>query len=121
AKYIIHLFYGEENRGVKIIYVIQTSVHFMLLVAVFALVWFCFPERNSFALVVFALLAVAFIALIFFAENRHKLIISCTLMAVGVNLILNSYFYPALLTYQAGSEMATKALENGVTKGHYYS
>jgi len=121
AKYILHLFYAGENKGARILYIVQTSVLGILLVAVFALVWFCFPEHNSFALVVFVLLAGAFIVLIFVKKIQHKLILSCALLAIGVNLILNSYFYPQLLKYQAGSEMAMKALENGVKKGSYYS
>ncbi len=121
AKFILHVFYTTDIKAAKILYIIQTSILYALLIAVFVLVWFCFPEHNLLAIMIFIALASAFAALTFVVKTSHKLILSCTLLAVGVNLILNSYFYPELLKYQAGSEMATKALENGVTKGNFYS
>ncbi len=121
AKYILYLFYESANRGSKILYVIQTSVLCLLMIAVFALVWFCFPEKNTLALVFYVGLLAAFISVAFVLKTSHKLILISLVSAIGVNLILNSYFYPGLLEYQAGSEMATKALENGLEKGKFYS
>ncbi len=121
AKYILHIFYEADISGARVLYIIQTSVHYILLIGVFALVWFCFPEHNSVAVFLYVLLAAALISVTFIIKTHHKFILACTIVAVGVNLILNSYFYPELLKYQAGSEMATKALENGLSKGNFCS
>jgi len=120
SKYILHVFYQPDISGAKLLYRIQTSVHIILLTGVFMLVWFSFPENNMLALILYFSLTASFMALIFVSKTRHKLILSCMLIAIGVNLILNSYFYPELLKYQAGSEMAVIAKENGLSKGNYY-
>ncbi|MEK6781497.1 MAG: glycosyltransferase family 39 protein [Bacteroidota bacterium] len=120
SKYILEVIYESGLSYARLLYIIQTIVLFILLIVVFALVWFCFPKQNLVAIIIYVTLVTAFLGLTFFVRTRHKLILVCTISAIGINLILNTYFYPELLKYQAGSEMATKALENGLTKGNFY-
>ncbi len=49
------------------------------------------------------------VALLYFARSLHqriKLITASVLMSLSVNFTLNAYFYPQLLQYQSGSQMA---------------
>ena len=120
AKYILHVFYQPDISGAKLLHIIQTSILGLLMIAVFMLVWFCFPGYNQLALIFYIVLLMGFLYTTFVLKSQHKTILICVLSAIGTNLILNSYFYPELLKYQAGSEMATIAKENGLSKGNYY-
>lgn len=120
SKYILHVFYEPGISGAKLLHIIQTSVLGLLLVGIFMLVWFCFPEHNQLALIFYIILFTGYLYTTFLLKSHHKTILVCLLIAIGTNLILNSYFYPELLNYQAGSEMAAKALANGVSKGNIY-
>lgn len=120
AKYISYVFYEPGISSARILYIIQTVILYLVLILIFALVWFCFPDHNTFALILYFILVATFVALTFMIKTRHKFIILSALLIIGVNLILNSYFYPQLLKYQPGPIMAAKAKENGLSKGNLY-
>ena len=101
AKYVLHVLYEPDISGAKLLHIIQTSVLTLLMIGVFMLVWFCFPEHNLLALIFYGLLLTGFLYITFALKSPHKTILICVLSAIGTNLILNSYFYPELLKYQA--------------------
>jgi len=121
AKYILHVLLESETSSTRIVITIQTVILYLVWVLILALVGFVFPEHNILALITYAILIFAFIVITVKFKSRHKIILLSVLLISGVNLILNSYFYPNLLKYQVGSEMAFKANENGVSKGNFYS
>jgi len=121
AKYILHVFFVTDLSGRKILSTIQTVILYLVLIMVFAIVWFVFPEHNALALIFYVILVTAFIAVTWLVKSQYKIVLLSVLLITGVNLILNSYFYPQLLKYQVGSEMAFKAKELGVKKGSFYS
>ena len=57
-------------------------------------------------LIILILLSVLLLPAILFSNLKERLIIKTCLAAIVVNLFLNIYFYPSLLTYQSGSQAA---------------
>ncbi len=120
AKYIQQIFYKSPIRITRILYIIQTSILSILWVGVLALVWFCFAENNDWAFILLSILIPTFLIMAYEIETQHKLIIVTIISAIGINLILNSFFYPELLNYQAGSQIADKVLMTNVPKGNVF-
>lgn len=120
AKYILQIFYKSRIRLTRILYIIQTSILSILWIGVFALVWFCFPENNEWVIILLSIMIPTFLIMAYEIETQHKLIIVCIISAIGINLILNSFFYPELLNYQAGSQIADKVLMTNVPKGNVF-
>ena len=46
-------------------------------------------------------------------SGAERLILACGLASVGVNLVLNLHFYPRLLGYQAGTQLAKRLTAEG--------
>ncbi len=60
---------------------------------------------------VFGLALAAFglsMAALFQVKGSERWILGCALSSVGVNLVLNLHFYPRLLQYQAGTQLAKR-------------
>jgi hypothetical protein len=121
ADFIIKSFYGARSKSYRWLYVIQVVLSYLVIAFLFSLVWFPFPDHNYYGLIHFMALLSALTWLVFFSTNRHKLVLSCTILAVGSNLILNSYYYPNLSIYRAGYHLGLSAREDGVQFGRFYS
>ena len=121
ADYMLRTFYHAKSRWTNGLYIFQTTLLYVTLGLVFWLVWFPFPYENKFALAFFILIVASLSWVVFRAKTNHKLILSCTVFIIGINLILNSYFYPNILEYQAGSELGLAAKNAGVQEGKFYS
>ena len=121
ADYIIKIFYDLKPVWSRPLYIFQIVLLYLVLLLIFGLVWFPFPDNNFLGLILFAVVLGLFTWVVAFLKSEHKLILACTILIIGVNAILNSYFYPNILRYQAGSELGMKAKENGVLEGSFYS
>lgn len=120
AEYIIKTFYDHKGRWSVFLYKSQIVLLYLVLALIFALVWFPFPEANYLALILYAIVLGLFTWIVAFSTSPHKLILACTVLIVGVNAILNSYFYPNILKFQAGSELGLKARQDGAKEGDLY-
>jgi hypothetical protein len=120
ADYMIRIFYELKPKWSKPLYTFQIVLLYLVLVLIFGLVWFPFPDNNFLALATFAVVLGLFTWVVAFLQTPHKLVLACTILIVGVNLILNTYFYPNILKFQAGSELGRKAKENGAAEGDLY-
>jgi 4-amino-4-deoxy-L-arabinose transferase-like glycosyltransferase len=94
-------------------YALNLAVAFQWLVllisaAVIGLIYFWFFQGAPFfsLFITFALLAVAMIYMIKPKANSTNLIMASALASVALNFSINSWFYPRVLDYQAGSQMA---------------
>ena len=121
ADYIIKTFYELRPAWSRALYIFQIILLYLVLLLIFGLVWFPFPENNFLALAIFAVVLGLFTWVVAFLKSNHKLILACTILIVGVNAILNTYFYPNILKFQAGSELGQKAKDNGALEGRFYS
>ncbi len=120
AAYIIKVFYELKPKWSRFLYTFQIVLLYLVLLLIFALVWFPFPDSNYLALIIYAVVLGLYTWVVAFLPSPHKLILACTILIVGVNAILNSYFYPNILKFQAGSELGIKAKEDGATEGNLY-
>ncbi|QRR01085.1 ArnT family glycosyltransferase [Dyadobacter sandarakinus] len=121
AAYIVKTIYIKQPAWYPRIYYGQVFLLYAWLSVLFAAVWFPFPDGNYFGLIHFMAMLSALTYLVFFSNLKHKLLISCTIAVVGTNLVLNTYFYPNLLTFQAGARLGAIAKANGITEGQLYT
>lgn len=88
----------------------------LTLLAVFllslVLLFYVFPMSGP-ATYIFPLLAVFSLVLLLRESSLKAIVRSLSLGAIAVNLVMNTHFYPLLLNYQMGSQMADKALALG--------
>ncbi|WP_170916550.1 ArnT family glycosyltransferase [Dyadobacter psychrophilus] len=113
GEYIYKKFYSVKDAKPEWLYKVSIALWFILIGLLFAIVWFPFPEANYYGMIHFMALLSAFTWLIFFSSIGNKLIIAGTVLSVGTNLVLNTYFFPNLLNYQAGSKLGRIAADNG--------
>jgi 4-amino-4-deoxy-L-arabinose transferase-like glycosyltransferase len=121
ADYIYKIYYDLKPRWSHGLYVFQVVLLYLVLLLVFGLVWYPFPENNFAALVIFAITLGLFTWVVAFLKSGHKLILTCIILIIGFNAILNTHFYPNILRYQAGSELGRRAKEAGAVQGQLYS
>ncbi len=121
AKYIIKIFYSSTAPKKRVLYLIHTVLLFLALAFVFALAWFSFQNSDPIVALVYILGLLIYLYAAFIWKNNYTLVIASVLMILFANLAMNSIFYPRLLKYQAGSEIARVAIEAGAGKGSLYS
>jgi len=98
----------------RIVFILQSVVCFLLLLLVAALNAWAFPVKNVFVIfITVILLAVVF----YFFRNRQLTYLQKALyVSVGTMILsfflLNTNFYPQLLKYQGGNELAKKIKGN---------
>jgi 4-amino-4-deoxy-L-arabinose transferase-like glycosyltransferase len=120
AQYLIKTFYDTYSKWATGLYIFQVILLYLVLLLIFLLVWFPFPDNNDLGLIIFAVVLGLFTWVVAFLETPHRLILACTILIVGVNAILNTYFYPNILKFQAGSELGMMAKEDGATEGELF-
>jgi len=121
ADYMVRIFYESKPNWSRGLYIFQISILYITIALFFWLVWFPFPYENEFGLILFIVVLGIFTWIIFWLATPHKLVLACTVFIIGLNLILNSYFYPNVLKYQAGSELGIAAKNAGAREGNLYS
>ncbi|MCB0496120.1 MAG: glycosyltransferase family 39 protein [Cyclobacteriaceae bacterium] len=102
-----HLTRIFEGGGVRKVFLgLNWFTVVALTTAVSLLVFGTFNLSNPVVIVVgFGLLGASFYFLAMGESPLYKLFVSAVLLMVGVNFLLNTFFYPTLLTYQGGSVM----------------
>lgn len=106
--------YIYDAARLKHIQIIQYSLVTLLILATAGLHFFFKPGITNYALVI--VMGIVFILILllpkFFRVSDKEIIIGRTvLVAVLINLYLNGFFYPRLLTYQGGTSAARYANE----------
>lgn len=98
----------------------QWTILLVFWIGVFMILLFVFPSTN----IVLWLFVIVFLAtaIYFFVKRTigYNLILGSFITIVGVNLILNSHFYPNLVTYQSGSQAGKYVKENGIPESQLY-
>jgi 4-amino-4-deoxy-L-arabinose transferase-like glycosyltransferase len=111
----------DTGRFKKFFIGLQWLIWLALWIAVGLLTFGTFAEVSWLVVVVAAVFFVSsFYYLAIGKRLVEKLVYSALLIMVGVNFVLNTHFYPTLLTYQAGSE-AGKYLAAQEVKPEVYS
>lgn len=95
----------ESGSFKKLLIPLQWFINTLLWIAVGLLVFISLPGASWYLLVISAVLLVgSFYYLSSGKTLLHKLVYSALLTIIGVNFLLNTHFYPTLLTYQSGSQ-----------------
>ncbi len=117
AKYIIRKFYSVEATGTRAIYITHMVLILLALIFVFILSWFSFQNLGLMPGSGYLAGLAVFIYAAFVSTNKYRLVIASVLMILMANLVMNAVFYPSLLKYQGGSEIALRAVKEGAGKG----
>jgi 4-amino-4-deoxy-L-arabinose transferase-like glycosyltransferase len=102
------------------------SINFIVFsIILFLLVYLLFVPFNSNKLLVTILLIVAaiiFAAILYFNNNRIPKILHFALFSILItNLLLNLFFYPALLEYQLGNKVSKYINDKKINKSNFYT
>ena len=111
----------QHSLKPKIIYTIQLIVCFLILSLITVLNAWAFPPKNSLiVIVVVLLLASVFYYLLSrrLAWLQKAIVVSVSTMILSF-FLLNTNFYPQLLTYQGGNEL-TKKIKGNVEPANIY-
>jgi 4-amino-4-deoxy-L-arabinose transferase-like glycosyltransferase len=105
---------------------IFNSINFIVFsIILFLLVYLLFVPFNSNKLLVTILLIVAaiiFAAILYFNNNRIPKILHFALFSILItNLLLNLFFYPALLEYQLGNKVSKYINDKKINKSNFYT
>ena len=111
AHYLLKI--TEEPVVKKVFLGLNWLTHILLTIAVSLLVFGTFSLANPVIIIFgYGLILAAFYFLIKRKDPLYQLFISAVLLIVGVNFMLNTFFYPTLLQYQGGSVIGKIIAQN---------
>ncbi len=117
-----YLYHNMDNRTIlKRLLIVQVVLCILALLAAAAINLWAFPIRDSLAIGGFFLVLAASLFILKNQKERLRQIITASVVtSVLVFFLLNTNFYPQLLTYQAGNELAQKTKERVNTQNVYF-
>ncbi|WP_430905908.1 ArnT family glycosyltransferase [Maribacter sp. 2-571] len=121
ASYLHSLYKYQKAKTIKFVLGVQ---YFVLGVVFIATVLICFLVFKFEHLIASLALGASFIMIIYFCLKREayylRIITIAALSSLLLNVVLNMHFYPSLLKYQAGSEMAKTVDEEQIPVDRIY-
>ena len=123
AKCIYHITIKESQ---SIFNKVFNSINFLVFSIILCLlVYLLFVPFNSNKLLITILLIVAaiiFATILYFNNNRIPKILHFALFSILItNLLLNLFFYPALLEYQLGNKVSKYINDKKINKSNFYT
>lgn len=117
-----YLYHNMDNRTIlKRLLVVQVVLCILALLAAAAINLWAFPIRDSLAIGGFFIILAASLFILKNQKERLRQIITASVVtSVLVFFLLNTNFYPQLLTYQAGNELAEKTKDRVNTQNVYF-
>ena len=117
SAYLFELFRKNSVKKIKILYIIQLVVVFGTMLGVGLLTYFFTGVPNIVMYVLGVLIFIYLIIKIFTKEDIFKKYVFISLVfAVGVNIFLNTQFYPVLTQYQGSLRLADFVNKNNIEK-----
>ena len=121
ASYLQNLFESQKSRTIKSLLGVQYVVLGVVFIVTVLINHVVFNLENYYTYFFYSVLAAIIVFLILKREDYFARIITCGVMSsVLLNAVLNTHFYPSLLTYQAGSSMAKEVHKNNLPKDRIY-
>jgi len=120
AKFLHKLIYTEEFKRLRnILAPFHFFIFSLLWLAVIVLMYWPFNTIPKYASII-AVVGFAVYLFIVFKRNSKlpKLLVAACFTVIGVNIFLNTAFYPSLLGYQKGSAFATYINEHKLDKNN---
>lgn len=103
-----YLYSVGQQKAIKSLQILQYVVIGLMVLVILVLNYFFEPQMFFSAYI--ALECVLFVALIVILKQKlytvKKLVISCVMISFMVNIYLNLSFYPSLVKYESGTEIA---------------
>ena len=110
----------HHQKIIKSLFVVQCVLSVLLLIAAGVINVWAFPIRNVVAIVGFFILLAALVFVLKRTSTKHERLIAVPVVAIILSFyLLNSNFYPQLLTYQGGNELA-RDTQGKVDPAHVY-
>jgi 4-amino-4-deoxy-L-arabinose transferase-like glycosyltransferase len=105
-----HLYFNLDNaKFIKSMFIVQLVLCILALIVAAVVNLWAFPVNNAFAVGGFFILMAAAIYIFKAVAGRTRImLVASVLTSALVFFLMNSNFYPQLLTYQSGNEMARK-------------
>ena len=121
ASYLVQLQQAGKKKTLKIIRIVQMVVVAGVLLIVATLDFWAFPIDNIWLGILYAALFGLLIWSVFKKhEDYRKIILGSTVLAVLLNFVLNTNFYPKLIKYQGGSALVKMAIAQHIGFDHVY-
>lgn len=123
ASYLYNLLKSNKHRLLSILEKLQLFTIGILLIFAYLLNFWFFPIPTiGLKIVSFVLLTIIFFLIIRSNQKSilYKIIVPSAFAILSVNFLLNTNFYPQLMHYQAGSEMAFIAKKNNIPAEQTY-
>ncbi len=121
AHEIVKLMQADSPLVKNILFGLQIFVSVLLWVGAIMISIFVFPLQS---VLLWIILGAAFLAFIYFLVLGRtvfrQLILISAISILAVNLLLDTHFYPNLLKYQSGSQMAHYIDENDIPLNQFY-
>ncbi len=119
--YLVYLYENSKNKMLKILLGVQYFIVIVGSILAIILITYVFPLPNILLVLSYIILFILLIYALFKKQEIvSKTILISVLFAVFVNFSLNTQFYPNLLKYQAGSNMATIIDKEGININDVY-
>jgi len=118
ANFVYRFLTGNKwSNWRKPLVVIHAAIFTLLWIALLALIFIPFKNIPIYAGIIAGCCFIFFILLVFAKSiSFPKLLAICFFTSIGLNIFLNTAFYPALLQYQAGNIAAQYINENKLPK-----
>lgn len=119
--YMVQLYEGDNRKQIRINLGIQYFVLGVLFLGSLLLCFYVFKFENAYRYILLFILL--WVVGYFCLEKKHYTLRIVTLTVVGsvmLNLVMNLHFYPRLLEYQGGSNMAEWVKEKELPKDRIY-
>jgi len=121
AHEIVKLMQADSPLVKNILFGLQIFVSVLLWAGAIMISIFVFPLQS---VLLWIIIGVAFLAFIYYIVLGRtvfrQLILISAISVLAVNLLLDTHFYPNLLKYQSGSQMAHYVDENDIPLNQFY-
>lgn len=115
AAYLCGFCTSDRQKTVRLLLGAQYFILSLVFIVTVLLCYFVFKFEHFYASV---LLGSAFVLIVYFSLKQEapylRIITLSVYSSLLLNVVLNTHFYPSLLTYQAGSTMAQTVREHNV-------
>jgi len=121
AKEILSLINNGSVLFRNILLGFQIFICVLLWAGAFMISTYVFPVQNF---LLWTIMGAGFLAFVYFMtvgiNAFRKIILMSAISILGINLLLNVHFYPSLLKYQSGSQVAHYINENDIPLDQFY-
>ncbi len=121
ASYLYSLYKYDKQKTIKFLLGVQYVVLSIVFIVTVLICFFVFKFQHLMASVG---LGFSFLLIVYFCLKREayyfRIITIAAFSSLLLNMVLNTHFYPSLLRYQAGSEMAQVVSDEAIPVDHIY-